>query len=215
MKKIFKISIIAIMTFAIIVPIHPILSTVTKPKVTATDSLVIIHPHSADFAAHVISAFQKWYLAETGNSIIVTTIEKDSGAALAEVLAWNGVSPLADIYWGGGEFNFEQARLAGLLVRYNVTEDGNITRFLSGWHLKDDSDLNLDPSWYGAAISGFGIMYNKEVLEAEGLPIPTTWDDLTKHEYFGQITMANPDFSGSTTATVKMILMEKITKQMS
>ena len=119
------------------------------------------------------------------------------------------MNPLADVWWGGGEYYFELARQQDLFERYNVTEDVNITAYLGGWHLKDDSDPSLDPAWYAAALSGFGIMYNTEYLTAEGLSVPTSWDDLANYSYFGHISMADPDFSGSTVAIVKQILQYK------
>ncbi|MFW9855835.1 MAG: ABC transporter substrate-binding protein, partial [Candidatus Thorarchaeota archaeon] len=187
----------------------PMSNSSAAPAAPAVDSLTIIHPHSADFAGHVISAFRKWYNDTFAVEITVDTIEKDSSASSTQVSAWGG-TPLADVWWGGGEFEFEQRRQeGGLLEPYNVTEDGNISAFLSGWHLKDDSgDTPNQPVWYAAAISGFGIMYNTEYLEAEGLEIPTSWEDLADHSYKGHITMANPQTSGSTTASIKMILQE-------
>lgn len=209
MNRKIKITAVGVLALFLVVQFQPILASVASiESPQAQDSMVIIHPHSADFAGYVISGFRTWYEAETGNTISVDTIEKDSGACYDEVLSWNSISPLADIYWGGGRYYFELARNEDLLHRYEVAEDANITDYLGGWNLKDLNDTH-DPAWYGAAISGFGIMYNKEVLDGLGLPYPETWDDLTNPDYSGQIIMATPDKSGSTCATVKQVLMEK------
>ncbi|MFX0124687.1 MAG: ABC transporter substrate-binding protein [Candidatus Hodarchaeota archaeon] len=174
------------------------------------DNLVILHPHSSDFATHVIDGFKTWYKEETGTDITVDTIEKASGDCLIDVQTWNGTSPEADVWWGGGEFNFEQARSAELLVRYKVSEDANVKDFLGGWHLKDDSEAGKDPMWYAAAISGFGIIYNEEYIQeyedTDGTFVPTTWENLTDPAFFGHISMCDPDLSGSTLAAVKQIL---------
>ncbi len=199
-----KISIIGILALAFVMPTNAILAA---PK--QADTLVIIHPHSADFAGYVISGFKAWYKSSTGNDIIVDTIEKSSYSCYLEVKGWGGVSPLADIWWGGGEGLFEDGREDGNLQRYEVAEDENITSHLADWHMKDDSDPTLDPSWYGAAVSGFGIMYNEEYLGELGIAIPKTWDDLIKPEYHDHIVMANPAASGSTTAAVEMVLADK------
>jgi ABC-type Fe3+ transport system substrate-binding protein len=215
MRNTFIKILIILMALGILLPMSTGLATsssldsISSPAVT--DTLVILHPHSADFAAYVISDFKSWYKTETGNDIIVTTKEHDSGTCYTLVDTWAG-TPEADVWWGGGEYNFEQARQKSLLYGYNVTEDGNITADLGGWHLKDDSATAIAskaPAWYAAAISGFGIMYNKEYLDAEDLPYPHTWDDLVNPMYFDHIVMANPDLSGSTIATVKQVLMEK------
>lgn len=171
------------------------------------ESLIVLHPHSTDFAAHIIDEFKVWYQAETGNPITVTTSEKYSGDCWADVELWNGTNPEADVWWGGGEYYFEQARIADLLHPYNVTEDGNVTDILGGWHLKDDSGTYDEHMWYAAAMSGFGIIYNKEYLTDEGLDTPETWEDLADPQYFGHLAMTDPDLSGSTVAIVKQLLM--------
>jgi ABC-type Fe3+ transport system substrate-binding protein len=208
MKKMLKVSIFVILTMTLIAPQLSI-----QGSVEATHNLVVLHPHSADLAAYVISDFQNWYAAENpGDNIVVQTMERYSGACYDLAALWDGTSPEADVWWGGGEYYFEIARNEDLLAPYTVAEDANISTYLGGWHLKDDSGAYSDPAWYAAAISGFGIMYNTEYLAAEGLPVPTTWDDLLKQEYFGHIVMANPDLSGSTVAAVKQVLMEKNTQ---
>ena len=207
MKKMLKMSILVILTMTLIAPQLSI-----QASVKADHDLIVLHPHSADLAGWVISDFQNWYYDKYNETIAVQTTEQYSGACYTSVLAWNGTAPEADVWWGGGEYYFELAREDDLLEPYTVMEDGNISAYLGGWHLKDDSGDYADPVWYAAAISGFGIMYNTEYLDAEGLPIPTTWDDLLKHEYFGHIVMANPDLSGSTNAAVKQVLMEKNTQ---
>lgn len=203
MKKNFLLFLVGFMVLNLLVPIH---NGLTVP---AQDNMVILHPHSSEFATHIINGFKTWYQAKFGTSITVTTIEKYAGDCWADVEKWNGISPEADVWWGGGEYYFEQARSANLLERYNVTEDVNITAYLGGWHLKDDSDPSLDPAWYASAMSGFGIIYNTEYLIAEGLAVPTSWDNLTDYSYFGHISMCDPDLSGSTMAIVKQILQYK------
>jgi ABC-type Fe3+ transport system substrate-binding protein len=204
MKKMLKISIIGILALVLVIPTSSVLAS---PK--QADTLVILHPHSADFAGYVISGFKSWYADEFATNIIVDTIEKSSYSCYLDVAAWGGSNPLADIWWGGGEGLFEDAREDGNLVRYKVAEDANITSHLADWHLKDDSTPGMDPFWYGAAISGFGIMYNAEYLGELGIDSPQTWDDLIKEDYYGHIVMANPAASGSTTAAVEMVLADK------
>jgi len=202
MKRNLLISLVGLLILYLLVPVHNGLTAPTQ------DSLVILHPHSSNFANHIIDGYKTWYQAEFGTSITVTTIEKHSGACWADVEMWAG-NPEADVWWGGGEFYFEKARQQDLLERYNVTEDVNITSYLGGWHLKDDSNPSLDPAWYASALSGFGIIYNTEYLTAEGLQIPTHWDDLIDYSYFGHISMADPAFSGSTTASVLQLLQNR------
>jgi ABC-type Fe3+ transport system substrate-binding protein len=175
---------------------------------TATDQLTVVYPHSSDFANWVFDDFQTWYKAKTGNDITITSDQKDSTAAEEEVAGWNGTSPEADIIWGGGAFNFELLRNnpgLNLLEPYTVAEHANYSATFGGWNLYANAS-EANPSWYAAAISGFGFMYNTEYLTAHNLPKPTTWADLTDYKYYGDIVMADPSASGSTTATVNQLI---------
>ena len=46
--------------------------------------------------------------------------------------------------------------------------------------------------WYGVALSGFGIIYNRCVIESQKLPLPRTWEDLAKPAYFTWIGSGDP-----------------------
>ncbi|MFX0052655.1 MAG: ABC transporter substrate-binding protein [Candidatus Hermodarchaeota archaeon] len=204
MKKSIKVSLIGILALVTFLPLNPILASTTSIEAPMADTLIILHPHSADFAGYVISGFRNWYSTEYGTTIDVTTLEKDSGDCYTEVDTWAG-SPGADVWWGGGRYYFELARNDGWLQPYTVAEDGNISDIFNGWPMKEPASA---PEWYAAAISGFGIMYNEEILTTDNLPIPTMWTDLADPKYQGYIVMCNPDDSGSTAATVKQIIME-------
>jgi len=190
------------------IPILNVSSTTTTTSSSATtDTLYVIYPHTSEFANYVFADFQGWYKNKTGNDINVYSIQKDSTAVEEEVASWNGTSPGADIVWGGGAFNFNLLRNnpgLNLLEPYLVAEHGNYSATYGGWDLYEPQTGT--PVWYAAAISGFGFMYNTEVLKAQNLPTPKTWDDLTNYKYFGDIVMADPSASGSTTATVNQLV---------
>ena len=171
------------------------------------DTLSVIFPHSQDFADWVFQDFKGWYKNQTGNDITVQSVPLDSTAAEEQVATWNGTSPESDIIWGGGAYNFELLRNnpgLNLLEPYQVAEHANYTSSFGDWDLYEPQTGT--PSWYAAAISGFGFMWNTEYLTAHDLAPPTTWADLTNYSYFGHIVMCDPSASGSTTATVNQIL---------
>ncbi len=68
--------------------------------------------------------------------------------------------------------------------------------------------LLYDPEqyWIGTALSGFGIVYNRDVLNRKGIPLPATFEDLTRYEFFGRVALADPRQSGSVTTTYDSIL---------
>jgi ABC-type Fe3+ transport system substrate-binding protein len=186
-------------------------------------SLTIMHPHTSDFYDWVVSDFEAWFpVAYPSDTITVTEdAQAGSSAGPTTIIGWNGTGVAADVLWGGGRFELNRLRDnpgLNLLQRYRVADHNNFSDFLGGWDMWDStatgcdtSSCTSDPSWYAAAISGFGFMYNYEVLAAKGLPIPVTWDDLTKYDYFGEIIMANPASSGSTTANILQMLQYKTT----
>lgn len=63
-----------------------------------------------------------------------------------------------------------------------------------------------DQFWIGTALSGFGIVYNRDALRELGVPEPTTWHDITDPRLSGQLAAADPRQSGSVTTTYESIL---------
>jgi ABC-type Fe3+ transport system substrate-binding protein len=176
--------------------------------------LVIIHPHSAALADRVINDFEAWVQETQGYSITVSQLAPGgSGAVLEQVWAWEG-NPEADIYWGGGSYNFEEAANlhswaptpteSSLLYPYKTANDDEIVETFNGWAMKEynvDEDPD-NPVFYAAALSGFGFMWNTEYLTANDLATPETYEDLLDAQYQGHIVMCNPKTSGSTTSSV-------------
>jgi len=74
--------------------------------------------------------------------------------------------------------------------------------------IKIDEVRLYDPDlfWFGTALSSFGIVYNRDVLQRQGMPEPATWSDLADPAYSGWIILADPRKSGSVTTTLQSIL---------
>jgi ABC-type Fe3+ transport system substrate-binding protein len=176
--------------------------------------LVVIHPHSAAFADYVVDDFIDWVEETQGYTVIVSQqTPGGSGIVLEQVFAWEGV-PEADIYWGGGNFNFEEAANLhswsptptneSLLLPYTTANDADIDDEFNGWAMKEfnEDEDSENPVFYAAALSGFGFMWNNEYLAANNLSTPETYSDLLAPQYHDHIVMCNPKTSGSTTASV-------------
>jgi iron(III) transport system substrate-binding protein len=96
----------------------------------------------------------------------------------------------------------EQLELA--LENIDTGEAADPADYLSDWAIsqaKSAGDRTI--GIYSGAL-GFG--YNKEVLEANGLPVPACWKDLLKPEYKGHVQMANPNSSGTAYTTLATIV---------
>ncbi|MEM8835270.1 MAG: ABC transporter substrate-binding protein [Planctomycetota bacterium] len=72
--------------------------------------------------------------------------------------------------------------------------------------------------WIGTALSGFGIVFNRDALQGTrdpvtgqragglGVPDPKNWDDMTDPRLTGWVALADPRQSGSVTTTYNSIL---------
>lgn len=60
--------------------------------------------------------------------------------------------------------------------------------------------------WIGTALSGFGIVYNRDSLRELGLPEPASFADLTDGRYAGRLALADPRQSGSVATAYDSIL---------
>ena len=55
-------------------------------------------------------------------------------------------------------------------------------------------------------VGALGYGYNADLIASKGLPVPTSWADLTNPVYKGEIQMANPNSSGTAYTTLATIL---------
>lgn len=62
--------------------------------------------------------------------------------------------------------------------------------------------------WIGAALSGFGIVYNRELIKEAGLPEPVFFEDLGDFRYYRRIALADARQSGSVATLYDSILNE-------
>lgn len=62
--------------------------------------------------------------------------------------------------------------------------------------------------WIGAALSGFGIVYNRELIAEAGLSEPVYFEDLCDFRYFRRVALADPRQSGSVATLYDSILNE-------
>lgn len=127
-----------------------------------------------------------------------------------------------DVMLGGG--SYEHAKLRqGIPLRVDGREvtlpmadrAGFPQERLDEWYGENriGSGRLYDPEqyWLGTALSGFGIVYNKELYADLGLPLPETFDDLGRVELAGWLALSDPRQSGSVTTTIEAILNAEVT----
>ncbi len=135
---------------------------------------------------------------ETLYGITVNYVRMSSGEALARIEAEKD-APTFDIWWGGPIDSFVAAKEKGLLVPY---DSPNYVNIRDPKLMKD-----VDNQWVGVYVGSLGFATNKNWLEANpGVEAPTSWDDLLKPEFTGQLMVAHPSTSGTSYTALATIL---------
>ena len=135
---------------------------------------------------------------EAKYGITVNYVRMSSGEALARIQAEKD-SPTFDIWWGGPIDSFVAAKEEGLLEQYNSPNMANI---------RDPEKMkDVDNYWAGIYVGTLGFGTNSDWLAAHpGVEAPTSWDDLLKPEFKGQIMVAHPSTSGTSYTAIATVL---------
>lgn len=121
--------------------------------------------------------------------IDVAIVRKSTGEVLAQVRAEAG-NPKIDVWWGGTGDPHLIAANEGLTVASGVDTSG-----LLGW-AQNMAEMTGGKA-VGVHVGLLGMLYNKDVLAEKKLPAPACWKDLAKPEYKGEVTVSNPQSSGT------------------
>lgn len=119
-----------------------------------------------------------------------------------------------DLFFGGGQYDHYKAWGQGMTVApwpagripagLMVSDDGAelLPEKLSGETWRGET-------YFSAALSTFGICYNKDRLRDLGVPAPARWDDLVAPAFAGRLGVVDPTKSGSIAKAFEMIIHEK------
>ncbi len=173
------------------------------------DELVVVSPHNKNIEDEFAAAFSVARALETGRRVKVTYADLGGSTQILDTLrnyytqADTSEAGDYDIVWGGGENNFMKMADEGLLTPMTFPEGfaDNVPATFGGLEM-----YNPDRLWAGAAVSGFGFLYNQTRLKQLGIEPPALWDDLADRRFFGQVALADPMKSGSAAAAYEMIV---------
>ncbi len=98
-------------------------------------------------------------------------------------------NPQADVWYGGTWDPYIAAANEGLL--YAFEDCKGVANYRS-----EQYGVGY-PYWVGIYSGWIGFICDGEELEARGIPVPTSWEDLTKPEYKNLLVMANPGATGT------------------
>jgi ABC-type Fe3+ transport system substrate-binding protein len=177
------------------------------PGTAWADRLVVLSPHWEGIRYEFDRAFKSYYQNETGRSVELDWLDVGGTSDALRYIESefknkpNGIG--IDLFFGGGYDPFLTLKKSQLLEPYKLpaSQLDTIPAQLGGVPLYDP-----DHTWYGATLSGFGIVYNKAVLELTKLPMIHSWEDLASPKVFGWVGSSDPRKSGSVHMVYEIIL---------
>ena len=143
-------------------------------------SLTILGTPQEEYIQGITKAFE----AQCG--IKTTYVRLSSGEALAKLRA-DKASPQFSVWWGGPADGYIAANNEGLLEAYKP----------AGFDKIPAQYRDANGVWTGIYVGALGVALNTKVLKDKNLPEPTSWADLAKPAYKGQISIAHPASSGT------------------
>ena len=169
--------------------------------------LTVLSPHWEGIRVEFQNAFNKWRISKSENPVKINWIDVGGTSDIIKYIRSSfkhspkGID--ADIFFGGGTEPYITLARENLLAKAKIPENilSNIPPDIFGQPIYDTNGY-----WYGAALSGFGILYNKVVMEKFNLPVPKTWNDLSLPPLRTWVGSADPRKSGSTHMMYEIIL---------
>ncbi len=153
------------------------------------------------FPKELFETYKKTFEAKNpGITVVINAKQTNAGVTyLRETKA----KPEADIFWVSAPDAFQTLEADGLLEKYAPPKEimAKIPAKIGNFPIHDP-----DGKYFGFAISGYGLMWNKNYLKAHKLPAPKEWTDLTHARYYNHLIISAPSRSGTTHLTVETIL---------
>lgn len=152
-----------------------------------------------------------------------TRSERDN-RDLPELIIDPAKADMPDLFFGGG--SFEHTAVKGGLV-LTATIDGKpgtkararlTAPPISPWKSEELTEIygenkvgverlfDPDQHWFGVALSGFGIIFNRDLIQEMNISEPTQFADLGNPKLIGRVALADPRQSGSVATLYDSIL---------
>jgi iron(III) transport system substrate-binding protein len=174
-------------------------------KLLICSSLVLAYGAAQAQTVNMICSVQaEWcslmstvYAKTTGVKVNMTA--KGSGEALAQLNA-EKANPKTDIWFGGTGDPHLQAAEQNLTLEYKSPQ----LSALYPWAQKQAADSKFRT--VGVYLGPLGFGYNTELLAKKKVAPPTSWADLLKPEFKGEIQMANAASSGTSYTVIATLV---------
>lgn len=193
-------------------------------------TLVVVSPHNEQIRTEFAAAFDRWHRERFGERVHVAWSVPGGTSEIRKMLQSETVAAIesgrtpggsADLVFGGGSYEHSvlargvtardpSGRETTLAITEPVALEPALLEAAYGDGMIADVPL-YDPEgyWHGTALSGFGIVYNRDVLAELGVPEPASWTDLGDPRLDGWVALVNPGQSGSITTAFEAILQRR------
>lgn len=168
------------------------------PAFAAEDTLVVLSPHNESIRWEFEHGFAEWCATHIGKRIDIDwRVIGGSSESIRFVQSEFARKPDGigiDIFFGGGQEPYYELSERGWAAPYRLPDEE-----LSGL-APDVAGIELraaDYSWYGAAISSFGILENLRVQRLAGLRGITRWEQLADPALRNWVGAGDPRGSGT------------------
>ncbi|MDI7261408.1 MAG: extracellular solute-binding protein [Thermodesulfobacteriota bacterium] len=163
----------------------------------ATKEVVVV----TSFPKELFEAYKKAFEAKyPGVTVVIQQKPTSQGVTyIRETVS----KPEVDIMWASAVDAFEVLKKEKLLAKYDLAKEisSKIPAKIGTYPIHDPDGL-----FFGFALSGYGMMWNKPYLQAHKLKSPKEWTDLIDPGYFSHLSISAPSRSGTTHLTVEAIL---------
>ena len=178
-----------------------------QPERNAGETLTIISPHRREVRLEYSRGFAEWMRIQYQREVSVQWLDVGGASKIMKELesryATAPDNPGVDLLFGGGVAPFLTAIQKKWLARTELPPGllSDITAICAGSPVYDSGQR-----WYGVTLSAFGILYNRPLVQRLSLPVPKSWSDLARPEYFSWVGSGDPRSSGSVHMCYEIIL---------
>jgi len=179
-----------------------------KPQEKSGEVLRITSPHRREVRQEYSRAFRQWLRTHHGREAHIEWLDVGGGTSkimkdLETRFKKHPDHPGVDLLFGGGVDPYLTASREGWLEKPDLPAEA-----LAGIPAECAGLPVYDPEgkWFGVAMSGFGIIYDRKRVAALRLPPPLSWETLALPEYCGWLASGDPRSSGAVHMCYEIIL---------
>lgn len=179
-------------------------AAIPAPPAGAT-RLTLLSPHRREVRLEYSRAFGDWLKRTHTQEVELVWLDVGGTSKMLKEIesryAANPASCGVDLMFGGGIDPYLSAVRQNWLEPLDPAVAAGIPATVAGTPV-------LDPggAWFGVALSGFGILYNRPLLARLNLPEPRDWKDLGRPEFYSWVGSGDPRSSGSVHMCYEIIL---------